>query len=562
MHQEFRRVGPPGTGKTTWIVRQAKRAVATWCKRTGGAPVDCHDVLIATLTTGAATELRSRGVELPKEQIGTLHSHAFRALDRPKMCVGAKEIAQWNAECDNQMWNLTPEGGGRDKKEGSDTESGGDRWRQMYHLAQSRLSPRDEWGPSLTEFVDSYERWKRVNDYMDFSDLIHRAWSDCETAPGEPSIIFIDEAQDHDAAELRLARKWATECDMLIVVGDPDQAIYEFRGADPDAFYASDIPEENTQVLTQSYRVPRAVHTEAMEMIRRCGNRKEVSYLPRDHPGKVIRHRAAMQGRGAATVARDAVKYIEKGKTVMALATCHYMLRGLSKELKALGIPFWNPFSKTNTAYNPLMPASGVGGRDRLLSFLVASQKVNGDRARLWTARELMDWTSVCRSGGLLRHGAKVAIKKLAQLDEGVLSYGVIQDFFESKEVFQDLADSGISTDWLKLYLHAKLGATTRYAIRVVEAWGIDTLRNDPKMVIGTIHSVKGGEADVVYVSPECSPKEKLQLKKRVERDSIYRKFYVAMTRSRDTLVLLKPSQGGINWLCEKGGYELSSETR
>lgn len=59
------------------------------------------------------------------------------------------------------------------------------------------------------------------------------------------------------------------------------------------------------------------------------------------------------------------------------------------------------------------------------------------------------------------------------------------------------------------------------------------------RLTVGTIHSVKGSEADVVYVLPDLSPAQWGQWTKG-DRDALVRLFYVAFTRAREELVLVR----------------------
>jgi superfamily I DNA/RNA helicase len=63
-----------------------------------------------------------------------------------------------------------------------------------------------------------------------------------------------------------------------------------------------------------------------------------------------------------------------------------------------------------------------------------------------------------------------------------------------------------------------------------------------PRVVVGTIHSVKGGEADVVYLFPDLSRAGDAQYQRMgPPRDSVVRLFYVGMTRARHTLYICQP---------------------
>ena len=76
----------------------------------------------------------------------------------------------------------------------------------------------------------------------------------------------------------------------------------------------------------------------------------------------------------------------------------------------------------------------------------------------------------------------------------------------------------------------------------VVMKRGIEALRQRPQVIIGTIHNVKGGEADVVYLFPDLSRAADLEWFKGGEfRDSVIRQFYVGMTRAKQKLIICNP---------------------
>lgn len=63
-----------------------------------------------------------------------------------------------------------------------------------------------------------------------------------------------------------------------------------------------------------------------------------------------------------------------------------------------------------------------------------------------------------------------------------------------------------------------------------------------PKVVVGTIHSVKGGEADTVIVFPDLAWVEQRTIEEsRSEEEKMIRKFYVAITRTKDKLFICEP---------------------
>jgi len=81
--------------------------------------------------------------------------------------------------------------------------------------------------------------------------------------------ISVDEYQDMDAAQGRLLRLLAGDGGGLTVIGDPDQAIYGFRGADVNFFlgFAHDYPAATTLQLTRNYRSSAAIVAGALAAI-------------------------------------------------------------------------------------------------------------------------------------------------------------------------------------------------------------------------------------------------------------------------------------------------------
>ena len=79
-----------------------------------------------------------------------------------------------------------------------------------------------------------------------------------------------------------------------------------------------------------------------------------------------------------------------------------------------------------------------------------------------------------------------------------------------------------------------------RYPRKVLNKHGESGLVDDPKFLVGTIHSVKGGEADVVILMPDLSSAGWQEYQEYgPKRDSIIRLFYVGMTRAKETLIIM-----------------------
>jgi superfamily I DNA/RNA helicase len=544
---EFRVIGPPGTGKSTYLVDQVQRRVDHWSEQTGEPTSQCRDVLLASLTKTAAAELRTRGLDIPKEQIGTLHSHALHALGKPKLCVSAKSIAQWNKESPLDHWMSAGASAMGDEEIGvSLGQYNGDRLMAEYTTNRCRLTPREDWREPVREFAKAYESWKYRNDYLDYEDLISKAYEEQTDPPGNPSTILGDEQQDSSAADLRLMRYWGSKSNKLILVGDEDQRIFSFRGAAEDGMSGVIIPQENERVLEQSYRVPRAVHAEAMRVIERIETRKQVVYRPRDEDGRVDQALYSMRNNPY-----EAVYEIERllqepdedprRPKAMCIFACAYQANPLMAALKSAGIPFWNPYAKERNGFNPLHPGSGISTLDRIIAFLKNSEECHGENANVWTWEQFGSWAEMCSADGWLRHGAKTEIKKRSAEHPGrQMTVEEIESLVSHEDVMLDLADCNL--EWLGRHLLEPRRGIYSYVVDIAKKRGYSEVVKNPRVVVGTCHSLKGSEAENVFVCPDLSASGWEAFGNSETRDSIYRLFYVALTRARNRLILTAPS--------------------
>jgi len=116
-------------------------------------------------------------------------------------------------------------------------------------------------GLFLEQYLDNLDQQSAT----DYSDLIRRAVIEAEAHREELRArfthVFVDEYQDTDPAQVRLLRALAGDGADLVVFGDPDQSIYQFRGADvrgildfPESFLRMDGSPAETAVLRTSRR--------------------------------------------------------------------------------------------------------------------------------------------------------------------------------------------------------------------------------------------------------------------------------------------------------------------
>ena len=260
----------PGTGKTTTLVE----AVVDRVERRGLAP---EQVLVLTFSRKAAQELRERvTARLGRTTRGalamTFHSYAFGLLRRELAAAGGPPLRLLSGpEQDLEVARLLE----------GELADGGARWpeglrpalplrgfrRELRDLLQ-RAQERGVDGPVLSSlgrrherpewqaaggFLDAYEGRFALDpsaEVLDHSGLVRAAAAllehDDELRARERearAVVLVDEYQDTDPAQVRLLQALAGDGRDLVAVGDPDQSIYAFRGADvrgilefPDAF--------------------------------------------------------------------------------------------------------------------------------------------------------------------------------------------------------------------------------------------------------------------------------------------------------------------------------------
>lgn len=533
--KEFRLHGPPGCGKSHAL---ATRWVPDAAERFGGSRV-----VICSLTKTAAKEIASRDLPIPSDNVGTLHALAFRAMGRPP--IAEAMVDEWNEA--NPMFRLGTSSPNEENPE-IQRSSVGDELMTLAQVLRHTRTPRSKWRPDVAAFDKKWRAWMQETGCLDFTALIEKAIDEVDTAPGHPAVFVVDEAQDCSQLELDLVRKWASAAEYVVLAGDGDQAIYGWRGASVKAFLGTDIPEEANYHLTQSFRVPRAVHLEASKWISRASFRYAVHYEPRDFEGEVTTTRGS--SKNVEPLIEDVMRDVQRGKTVMILGSCAYMLRGVIAVMRREGIPFHNQFRPSNVAWNPLR-----GGAARLRNYLRPDAEMYGEAARVWTWREAANWVEILRARGVLPASGKTWIQQQAKEDDrarAMIEEGDGRAVFGDSwdQMFREF-DSGDPLAWLHSRVMPSKAKTMEYAFAMARKQGKSSLLEDPKITIGTIHSVKGGQADVVYLLPDLSPSGIREWTTPGEgRDGIIRTFYVGMTRAREKLVACRRwSARAIDWV-------------
>ena len=537
--------GPPGTGKTTRAVHLIQRAAERYGPEA---------IFVTSFTRAAAQELTGR--ELDGVHAGTLHSHCFHALDKPRIaerCINSipkgwsleetdeatgevteRDIMPWNHAYPH--WALsTAKGVDVDDPFAEPGSDEGDPLMAEMQRLRASLVPRKLWtNAEVGYFADAWTDWKQQHGLIDFTEMLELALTEVPYAPGNPAVGFVDEAQDMTPLQVALIHSWARFMTHLVTLGDDDQILYSWAGCRPETM--TDPRPDHINILSQSWRVPRKVHTLANRWITKVAHRQPKEYLPRDADGEAKRSPASW--REPQSLIQDAQERMANGQSVMFLASCGYMLQPVIDELKEQGIPFHNPYRAKQPNWNPFHTSSGTTTTDRLLMYLRNNDAVYGEDARLWTYRELAAWIEPVEAKGVLLHGAKTRIKELKS-EPGIVSFDKLTEWF-TEDALNALYDC--DPEWYSAHTLDRVSKSLAYPMRVLRKMGPVGLQAKPQCIVGTIHSVKGGEADCVYVFPDLSNAAYFDNWQGGDQDAIIRLFYVALTRAREAVVICSPT--------------------
>src|SRR5829696_5976013 len=255
----------PGSGKTRVLTRRIASRIAT-----GSA--DAGHVLALTFTRKAAGELRARLGRLGVRGTvvaGTFHAVAYATLRRDEADAGrpAPALLTRKAGLLGRLLDKRGLGGAvRPAEVAAEVE-----WAKARLVgpeayveaaaAAGRRPPIDV--GDVGGLYRAYEDEKRRRGQVDFDDLLLRCARLLEVDPEAAARqrwrfrhLFVDEFQDVNPLQARLLDAWRGDRPDLCVVGDPDQAIYSWNGADAGLLldFPRHFPEGHTVVLADNFR--------------------------------------------------------------------------------------------------------------------------------------------------------------------------------------------------------------------------------------------------------------------------------------------------------------------
>jgi DNA helicase II / ATP-dependent DNA helicase PcrA len=281
-----------GSGKTRVITHRIAHLITA-------NHVPPSSILAVTFTNKAAAEMRSRVMSLLEDaalpsspQLATFHSFCVRLLRRDGDALAAirpgftRTFSIYDDEDQLAIVKAAYRRMGLDEKEMPYRAA----LAQISHAKSQKKTPQELYAksadPRVTRLAVVYEEYEKVlrqANALDFDDLLLESvrllQDDADTRDAwnrRLNYLMIDEYQDTNRSQYELMRLLSQQHDNVCVVGDEDQSIYSWRGADIRNIldFEKDFPRAKTIRLEQNYRSTKNIIEAASALVANNQERK------------------------------------------------------------------------------------------------------------------------------------------------------------------------------------------------------------------------------------------------------------------------------------------------
>lgn len=499
--------GPPGTGKTYWLLNKLQEEIAA------GVPV--RRIGYVTFSRAAKEEAMNRA----RARLDTLADEDFRyfktihgicfaevAMSRAHV-MRTQDFMEFGKACPVEFSNNYSEDYDMDGYPVGWANSPGNLIMNIRQVASAQkvsvFDPeliQSHWGDDTRHsevklVLERYAKFKEREARFDFVDMLEMYERTGEPLPID--VLFVDEAQDLSKLQWALIAKMSAKASRLYIAGDDDQSIYGFLGADPYGFL--DHPFDQKVLLRKSYRLQKRVWDYARRIIGHVKRRepKSVDVGPggavqfwgsRFDPERVISGMPSQELTGS--------------DSIMIIGSTNYALSQIRSDMEKAGVPVM--FKGQSLADSP-----------------EAKQFYWYHKARKGAEVPIVAAVNLAKTLKL------PAAKDLAELSRLTPERKITPG--EMNEMGVKFISNISSIEYLSQSNRARAVNTGLYA--TASRFGLEAVVEPPKISLQTFHSCKGREADHTIILTDSSPRAMAYAERNPDYDQ--RLAFVGATRAK-----------------------------
>jgi superfamily I DNA/RNA helicase len=533
-----RMIGGAGTGKTTMLIKKLNEEIA------GGVPLPAIGYISFTKAALEVIKSRSSAIQTSGEYDGsedstpwfrTIHSVCYRCLeiDNPRMLGNTRADNEWveNAVGEPVRFSGSYQEGGSLVYTGStDAAVALNLWgcarNTMETLADChrRRQQSGQEMRSLTyiqEIVGRYEECKAEDGKIDFTDLLSMfAGFESDLSHGavrvdagglvpDVRVWFHDECQDASKLSMEVFKRLLTGANVekAVMAGDPFQNIYDFSGSDHRVFTGLEVGKES--IMPKSFRCGVNILRYGESVLTGSPGYFKRGISPADHKG-IITNVHTLQ---------SAIEFIDPREDWLILARTNSLVRRIQSVL-----------SKSGLAWSDIQGQGRRGKQSRRIATacLALRQLCDGRSidGKGWRAITQSVMPCCLAEGTKSRHAKIDSVKDLPSVDVAGIGFLGAND---------KLLGMIKSTYWAQAFEKGE----DRDMAHFVRRWGPEAVL-PLRIRVGTIHSVKGGEADNVILLGTTNRIIAEASESTEGRGAEQRLAYVGITRAKKQLITVQ----------------------
>lgn len=418
-----------------------------------------------------------------------------------------------------------------------------------------------------------YEKTLSAEKALDFDDLIAlpvrmlQEHADVRAlAQDRWQYLHIDEYQDTNALQGRLANMLAAKHRNLFVVGDIDQTIYTWRGATIENLLEFDkkYPESQTIILERNYRSTKNLVAAANSVIEKNKNRKEKHSTTEQIAGEPITVHMARsaedEARWIALKIRELIKNGTKAEEIAILFRTNFQSRALEEGLLRAGVAYkllGTHFFSRKEVKDTLAWIRLAMEPSREVDKLRAAASPSRGIGKVTLGKLAAGQRSLLRAGELAKvEQFELVIDELSQAASFLTPSAFVRLVIEKSGMRRALFEEGSAEDRERFENVEEIASVAARHDHIIGKEGIaafiaesalagdqDEMDQGEKtgITLMTVHAAKGLEFGTVFVSgmeEGLFPHQGMGGEKDRDEEEERRLFYVAMTRAKERLFL------------------------